>query len=139
MLSDAQLVLQVFAEAVVSPAIPSTGGRNGGLIIPLAKALLGACGADRENSEQMDSGSDRRMGAYLMLSCFHGSCISSAMFSTASASNALAIKLAADVGVEITWGTWALSALAPGLLCLVLMPLIIYALFPPEIKVRPAL
>jgi hypothetical protein len=38
----------VFAEALLSPAIPSVAARAGGIFFPLAKALCLACGSDPE-------------------------------------------------------------------------------------------
>ena len=47
------------------------------------------------------------------------------------AANPLAVNLAAAEGISISWGAWALAGLVPGLVCLVTVPLIVYALFPP--------
>jgi anion transporter len=70
--------------------------------------------------------------------CFQCTCISSAMFITAMAANPLAVNLAAQsIGVNITWGQWALGGLVPGLICLLGIPLILYVLYPPEIKNTP--
>jgi di/tricarboxylate transporter len=52
-------------------------------------------------------------------------------FITAMAANPLAVNLAATEGLAISWGTWALAGLMPGLICLVTVPLILYALYPP--------
>ena len=40
------------------------------------------------------------------------------MFVTAMAGNPLAVKLAADQGVEISWMDWAIGAFVPGVVCL---------------------
>jgi DASS family divalent anion:Na+ symporter len=49
----------------------------------------------------------------------------------------LAQKLAGDLKITITWGGWALAALVPGLLSLILVPWVIYKLYPPEVKETP--
>ncbi|GAX75182.1 hypothetical protein CEUSTIGMA_g2626.t1 [Chlamydomonas eustigma] len=121
----------VMAEALLSPAIPSVAARAGGIFFPLAKALCLSCGSDPEK------GTQKKLGAFLMLTCFQTSTISSAMFITAMAANPLAVNLAASSGINITWGGWALAAIVPGLICLVSVPLILYALYPPEIKDTP--
>ena len=36
-----------------------------------------------------------------------------------------------------SWGQWALAGLVPGLVCLVAVPLILYVVFPPEVKDTP--
>jgi anion transporter len=118
----------VFAEALLSPAIPSVAARAGGIFFPLAKALCLSCGSDPEK------GTAKKIGSYLMTTCFQTTCVSSAMFITAMAANPLAVNLAASAGINISWGTWALAGLVPGLICLVTVPLILYALYPPEVR-----
>ena len=55
-------------------------------------------------------GTEKKMGAYLMKTCFQTSTISSAMFITAMAANPLAVDLAKDaLGQTISWGQWALA------------------------------
>jgi DASS family divalent anion:Na+ symporter len=62
-----------------------------------------------------------------------------AMFLTGQASNPLIAKFAQDVtGIEVTYARWAIGALVPGLASLLLVPFIIYKVFPPEIKHTPA-
>ena len=53
------------------------------------------------------------------------------MFITAMAANPLAVNLAAAEGINISWGLWALAGIVPGLICLLTVPLILYALYPP--------
>lgn len=122
----------VFAEALLAPAIPSVAARAGGLFLPLAKALCLACGSDPSN------GTEKRMGSYLMMTCFLTSTISSSMFITAMAANPLSVNLATEaLGSTISWGTWATAGLVPGLTALLLTPLLLYVLYPPEIKDTP--
>ncbi|GMH32675.1 hypothetical protein BSKO_00509 [Bryopsis sp. KO-2023] len=122
----------VFAEAFLSPAIPSVAARAGGIFFPLAKALCQACGSDPAD------GTEKKMGAYVMTTCFQTSCISSAMFITAMAANPLAVNLAfAAINYQISWGTWAIAGLVPGVMLLVLTPLLLYILYPPELKETP--
>ena len=78
------------------------------------------------------------MGAYVMKTLFQTSCVSSAMFITAMAANPLAVNLAADaLGKTISWGTWALAGLVPGILCLLAVPAILYVVYPPQVKDTP--
>ena len=73
-----------------------------------------------------------------MKTCFQTSTISSAMFITAMAANPLAVDLARDsIGKTISWGLWAAAGLVPGLICLATAPLILYVLYPPEVKDTP--
>jgi anion transporter len=83
-------------------------------------------------------GTEKKMGAYVMKTCFQTSTISSAMFITAMAANPLAVDLAANaLGRQISWGTWALAGLVPGLICLLAVPAILYIIYPPELKSTP--
>ena len=62
------------------------------------------------------------------------------MFITATAANPLVVQLIADTTgarMQPTWGAWALAMLLPGLVALAVMPLIVYMLYPPEIKSTP--
>jgi len=62
------------------------------------------------------------------------------MFITATAPNPLCVALIAQAtgsSIHITWGQWALAALLPCLSMLLVMPLVLYFLYPPEIKQTP--
>lgn len=122
----------VFAEALLAPAIPSVSARAGGIFLPLVKSLCEACGS------RAGDGTERKLGAWLMLTCFQTSVVSSAMFLTAMAANPLSANLtAATIGQGIGWTLWAKAAIVPGLLSLVLVPLILYVIYPPEVKASP--
>ena len=62
---------------------------------------------------------------------YNGTVITSAMFLTAMVANPLSVALAANQGITITWGLWALAAVVPGAVSLVVVPLVIYRLCPP--------
>lgn len=82
-------------------------------------------------------GASRRVGAFLMFNAFQINIITSAMFMTAMAANPLAAKLAGDAGVELTWGGWFLAALVPAIVSLIVVPLFVYMVYPPEVKETP--
>ncbi|KAL6842029.1 hypothetical protein ACP4OV_028008 [Aristida adscensionis] len=122
----------VFAEALLAPAIPSVAARAGGIFLPLVKSLCEACGS------RTGDGTERKLGSWLMLTCFQTSVISSAMFLTAMAANPLAANLTATtIGQGIGWTLWAKAAIVPGLISLVLVPLILYVIYPPQVKASP--
>lgn len=121
----------IATDLVLAPAIPSNTARAGGVVYPILRAL-----SEAYNSRP-DDGSARRIGAFLTKTAFQGTVITSAMFLTAMAANPLAAQLAADMGIEITWGGWALAALVPGLLSLLVIPLLLYKIYPPEVKETP--
>jgi di/tricarboxylate transporter len=39
--------------------------------------------------------------------------------------------------IDVSWGEWALAAVVPGLASLVLIPLLLYKIYPPQIKETP--
>jgi DASS family divalent anion:Na+ symporter len=121
----------LFSDLVLSPATPSNTARGGGIIYPIARSLSETFGS------KPGDGTEKKIGSFLTLTTFHGNNITSAMFMTAMAANPLAVTLAKDLGVNISWGGWAIAALVPGLLSLILIPWVIYKLNPPEIKETP--
>ncbi len=119
------------ADLVLSPAIPSNTARGGGVIYPVLASIAKAY------DSEPDETTARRIGAFLTKASFQGLVITSAMFLTAMAANPLAAKFASEQGVEITWGSWAVAAIVPGLLSLLIIPYLIYKIYPPEIKETP--
>lgn len=119
-------------DLVLSPATPSNTARAGGVVYPIVKSL-----AVVNNSEPTEESSRRRLGSYLSLTAVQVNTITSAMFVTAMAGNPLAVGFAEKQGVHITWGTWALGAIVPGLVALILMPWIMMKLYPPTLRETP--
>jgi DASS family divalent anion:Na+ symporter len=118
-------------DLVLSPAIPSNTARGGGIIMPIMASLARAYGSHPGDA------SANKMGTFLTLTAYQVNCITSAMFLTAMAANPLAQKLAGDLKVTITWGGWALAALVPGLVALIVVPYLAYKLLRPEITETP--
>ncbi|KAL0342939.1 UNVERIFIED_CONTAM: Dicarboxylate transporter 2.1, chloroplastic [Sesamum angustifolium] len=63
----------------------------------------------------------------------------SAFFLTAAAQNLLCIKLAESLGVKIPnqWVTWLKVSCLPALISVLATPVIVYKIYPPEIKTTP--
>ncbi|MED6119056.1 dityrosine synthesis enzyme [Stylosanthes scabra] len=122
----------VFSEALLAPAIPSVSARAGGIFLPLVKSLCAACGSNPGD------GTERKLGAWLSLTCFQTSVISSAMFLTAMAANPLCATLTqTSINQTIGWLDWARAAIVPGLVSLVVVPLLLYIVYPPTLKSSP--
>jgi divalent anion:Na+ symporter, DASS family len=68
---------------------------------------------------------------------FQTNVITSAMFLTATAGNPLIMSIANKMDVNLDWTTWALAALVPGLLSLLILPFLLYVLYPPTIRHTP--
>jgi DASS family divalent anion:Na+ symporter len=119
-------------EAVLATVIPSTGARSGGIIFPIAKSLA-------EAYESRPGPTARRLGAFLMASVYQCNVVVCAMFLTGQASNPIIARFAQEVtGIEITYARWAVGAIVPGILSLIIVPWLLYRVFPPEIKHTPA-
>ena len=70
-----------------------------------------------------------------MQSIYQVNTITSAMFQTSMAGNTLVAALALQsFGIGITWGDWAMAAIVPGIIALLIMPYFIYKVYPPEIR-----
>ncbi|HWI49007.1 MAG TPA: anion permease [Rummeliibacillus sp.] len=122
----------LLSDLILAPAIPSNTARAGGVIFPIIQSLSRTFGSKPED------GTERKMGAFLLTVGFQGNLITSAMFMTAMAANPLIVKLASDTaGVSVTWFGWATAMIVPGLVALIVVPFIIYKIFPPEIKQTP--
>ncbi|CAI9785745.1 unnamed protein product [Fraxinus pennsylvanica] len=122
----------VFSEALLAPAIPSVSARAGGIFLPLVKSLCVACGSNTGD------GTENKLGSWLMLTCFQTSVISSSMFLTAMAANPLAANLTLNtINQTIGWMDWAKAAIVPGLVSLIVVPLLLYVIYPPQVKSSP--
>ncbi len=122
----------VSTDMLLAMVIPSNGARAGGIIFPVAKSLA-------EAYESKPGPTAGRLGAFLMTLIYQCDVIVGAMFLTGQASNALIAKFAQQVtGIELTYAQWAIAAVVPGVMSLLVMPLLLYRLFPPEIKHTPA-
>lgn len=116
---------------VVAPATPSSTARAGGVIFPILRSVISVLGSE-------PGATARKAGAFLILSYYQVDGVLSAMFMTAMTGNPLATELAAKTaGIEISWGMWALGALVPGVLGMILVPLFVYWIYPPELKHAP--
>ena len=119
-------------DALLATVIPSTGARSGGIVFPIAKSLA-------EAYESHPGVTARRLGAFLMTSVYQCDVIVCAMFLTGQASNPLIAKFAQQLtGIEITYARWIMASIIPALASLILVPLVIYKIYPPEIKHTPA-
>ena len=117
---------------IVSPATPSNTARGGGILYPIVRSLCTAF------QSEPDDGTRKRIGNYLMLSTFECDCITSSLFLTSVAPNLLVAKLAKDVtGLDITWGTYALATILPGIIALIITPYLVYKLATPELTQTP--
>ena len=117
------------ADLVLSPAIPSNTARGGGIIYPIMKSMALNFGSDPQKPE-----TNRKLGSFLTLNCYYANLIGSSMFLTGTASNPMCQKFVADMGYSITWMSWAKAAIIPGLVAFFITPIVLYKIYPPELK-----
>jgi DASS family divalent anion:Na+ symporter len=121
----------VSTDMVLATIIPSTGARSGGIIFPIAKSIA-------ETYESRPGPTARRLGAFLTTLLYQCDVIICAMFLTGQASNVIIAKFALQsTEIELSYARWAIGAIVPGLISLTVVPLLIYKLFPPEIRHTP--
>lgn len=121
----------VLSDIIMAPATPSSTARVGGVLFPIARSLSSAFGSEPGPTA-------RRMGSYLILLLYEVDAIACAMFLTAMAGNPLIALLAKEtLKIEISWGLWATAAIVPGIVSLLLIPYVLYKIYPPEITKTP--
>ena len=119
----------MLADLMIAPFTPSNTGRSAGVIFPIIRGIPALYGsAPGETS--------RRIGAYLMWTAFASTAVTSSMFLTALGPNLLALGIVRKtIGIDVTWSQWAAGFLPVGLVLIVPLPLLVYWIYPPEIRV----
>ena len=120
----------VASDLVLAPAIASNTARVGGVIFPILQSICDAALA-------RDPIKGRQTSAFLTLTSYQGTVVTSAMFLTAMVANPLVVQLAADQNITITWAMWATAAAVPGILSLAITPFVVYRLCPPGVTSTP--
>lgn len=118
----------MIADAALSPFTPSNTARSAGTIYPIITNLPPLYDS-KPNDPSM-----KRIGTFLMWTAITSTCITSSLFLTALAPNLLAVSLAQNVGVTISWSDWFIAAAPVCILLLILTPLLCYWLCPPRVK-----
>ncbi|MBB5172414.1 anion permease [Texcoconibacillus texcoconensis] len=120
------------SDLILAPATPSNTARTGGILFPIIKSLCITYDSDPAK------GTENKIGNFLMKTAFQGNLVTSAMFMTSMAANPLIVSIAYDVaGLELTWTTWAVAAIVPGLVSLAVIPFVIYKITNPVVKETP--
>lgn len=118
------------SDCVLAGAIPSNGARTGGVILPIARSLSEIYGSEPGPTAGV-------FGAFLMAAIYQNACVTSAMFYTGQASNALAARLAAGFGYQVTWGSWFEAAVVPGAISLIVVSWLVMRVMKPKVRYTP--
>lgn len=119
-------------EVILGALIPSNSARTGGVVWPVVESV-----AKEGYDSKPNDPSRKKIGAYIDFTAFHANILSTALFVTGAAPNMVAQQMAAQQHYEISWAGWFFAAIIPVAVCAVIVPWIIYKMYPPEIKETP--
>ncbi|MBD3824561.1 MAG: DASS family sodium-coupled anion symporter [Epsilonproteobacteria bacterium] len=120
----------IAADLLIAPAFPSNTARSG-VLFPLVNSLA------HDSDSKVADGTRKKLGAYLMMSSMAGLTLSSALWLSAMAANPVGVAIAKEFGVVISYGSWFLGAIMPISILFILIPLLLYKIYPPQIKATP--
>lgn len=120
----------VLSDMVLATIIPSNGARSGGVTLPIARSIAELYGSAPGATSGL-------LGAFLMTAVYQGVCVTAAMFYTGQASNPLVAQMAGQAGHVITWTSWFVAGIVPGLCSIFAGPWIAFRLNPPAIRQTP--
>ena len=115
------------ADLALAPLTPSNSARSAGTIYPIIRNIPELYGSTPGPTA-------RRLGAYVMWVAFATTSVTSSMFLTGLAPNLLATGMVkATTGIEISWMQWLTGFLPVGALLVLVLPYLVYKIYPPEI------
>jgi L-tartrate/succinate antiporter len=121
------------ADLAFAPFTPSATARSAGTIYPVISHIPQLYGSHPGDA------TSRLLGAYLLYTALAVSFVTSSMFITALAPNALAISIIQQIaGVQISWVDWFVGFAPVGFTLLAITPLVLYRIYPPEIRTASA-
>jgi divalent anion:Na+ symporter, DASS family len=119
------------SDMTLATIIPSNAARSGGVILPIVRSIAEVYGSRPGATAAL-------LGSFLMTGVYQSICVTAAMFFTGQASNPLAAQIATDqFHYPVTWTTWFLAGIVPGLCSMAVIPWVVMRLNPPEIRRTP--
>ena len=117
-----------FTDLVLAFVTPSNTARTGGIVYPIIRSVSNTLGSDPGPTA-------RRIGAYLTVLAYQISQTTGYIVITGVTPNLLIAKFASDIlHVQLYWWNWFTAAVVPGMIMLLLLPYLIYKIYPPEVK-----
>ena len=120
----------IATDMLIAPAFPSNTARSG-LLFPIVYSVAIANGSDPEK------GTEKKIGSFLMFASMLGIGLSAALWLTAMAVNPAGAAIASEYGLEINFGSWILAASVPTIFAAIVLPWLLYKIYPPEVKTTP--
>lgn len=119
----------MLSDFLIAPFTSSNTARSAGIIFPIVRNLPALYGSKPHDP------SSRKIGGYIMWVAFATTGVTSSMFLTALAPNLLCLEIIKKIAkVDISWTQWFIAAAPFGVVMLLLLPLLVYWIYPPEIK-----
>jgi len=120
------------ADLALAPFTASATARSAGTVYPIVRQI------PELYASRPDDGTARRLGAYVLYTALVASMITSSMFVTALAPNTLAVSVMRQTaGVTVSWFDWFIGFAPVGFTLIALTPLLLYKIYPPEIRSAP--
>jgi L-tartrate/succinate antiporter len=120
------------ADLALAPFTASATARSAGTVFPVVRQI-----PELYQSRPHD-GTARRLGAYLLYTALATSFVTSSMFITALAPNTLAISVMRQTAnVTVTWLEWFVGFAPVGIVLLIVVPWLLYRIYPPEVRTAP--
>ncbi|HWY55368.1 MAG TPA: DASS family sodium-coupled anion symporter, partial [Terriglobales bacterium] len=117
------------ADTLLAPFIPSPTARSGGIIYPIANDLA------LDYGSKPNDASSRRVGSYVMWVAIATTCVTSSLFLTGASFNLLAAGIVERLSqIDVHWTDWFMTAAPAVIPLLLLIPLLTYWFYPPEVK-----
>lgn len=121
-----------FAETLLAPVMPSNTARGGGVFFPINRSISASLGSNP------DDGTRLKVGGFLTLVGYQMNAITCAMFVTATAPNPLIVSgIKSVTGIDVSWLDWTAAAIVPGLISVLVIPYVLFKVYPPELKESP--
>lgn len=119
-------------DVTLATGVPSITARSASIVFPIARSISGLY-------ESYPGPSAARLGTFLMTCMYQTSVVASAMFFYSSAANVLLGELAGEyAGVTVTWTSWFVAGVLPGVVSSVVVPYAVFRLLAPQLKRTPA-
>jgi len=121
----------LMTDVTLASGVPSITARSAGMLLPVARRIA-------ELFDSHPGPTAGRLGTFLVAGLYQGSAIACAMFFTGQASNVLGASLAGKlVNVQVTWSSWLVAAIVPGLVSCAVVPWVVHRLVTPEVVRTP--
>ena len=121
----------LMTDVTLASGVSSITARSAGMVLPIGLSIA-------ELFDSRPGPTAKRIGTFLVAAMYQSSAVACAMFYTGQASNVLGANLAAKlVNVQITWSSWFVAAIVPGLVSCAVVPWLTYLCVPPGLKRTP--